>query len=172
LRLVQLDHAGGLRPRQVSGGMAQRASLARALARGPGVLLLDEPFGALDALTRLTMQDLLLDIHRSEPTTVLLVTHDVDEALALADRIVLLGSAPARPGDGSTIRSVLDVGRPRPRDRADAALALLRADLLERLGVDSHHRPNYVTAALRAQREKVGDVPLPPIREPGRPHTF
>src|SRR5690606_24540574 len=116
--------------------------------------------------------DLLLDIHRSEPTTVLLVTHDVDEALALADRIVLLGADPARPEAGSTIRSILDVGKPRPRDRADPAPALLRADPPARLGVDSHHRPNYVTAALREQRKKVGDVPLPPIREPGRPHTF
>ena len=172
LSLVQLEHATALRPRQVSGGMAQRASLARALARGPGVLLLDEPFGALDALTRLTMQDLLLDIHSSEPATVVLVTHDVDEALALADRIVLLGEDPAAPGTGSTIRSILDVGKPRPRDRADAALALLRADLLERLGVDSHHTPNYVTAALRTQRTKVGDKPTGTTAEPTRPHAF
>jgi sulfonate transport system ATP-binding protein len=172
LRLVQLEQAAALRPRQVSGGMAQRASLARALARGPGVLLLDEPFGALDALTRLTMQDLLLDIHASEPATILLVTHDVDEALTLADRIVLLGEDPAAPGTGSTIRSILDVGKPRPRDRADAALALLRADLLERLGVNSHHTPNYVTAALRKQRQQVGDRPLGTTDEPTRPHAF
>ena len=172
LHLVQLAHASGLRPRQVSGGMAQRASLARALARGPGVLLLDEPFGALDALTRLTMQDLLLDIHASEPATILLVTHDVDEALALADRIVLLGEDPARPGQGSTIRSVLEVGKPRPRDRADSALALLRADLLERLGVESHHTPNYVTAAMRKQRQEHGDRPTGGTAEPTRPHSF
>lgn len=172
LGLVQLSHATSLRPRQVSGGMAQRASLARALARNPGVLLLDEPFGALDALTRLTMQDLLLDIHTSEPTTVVLVTHDVDEALALADRIVLLGEDPARPGEGSSIRSILEVGKPRPRDRADAALALLRADLLERLGVESHHTPNYVTAALRRQRRQVGDQPSGGTAEPTRPHAF
>ena len=172
LGLVQLEHAATLRPRQVSGGMAQRASLARALARGPGVLLLDEPFGALDALTRLTMQDLLLDIHTSEPATILLVTHDVDEALTLADRIVLLGEDPAAPGTGSTIRSILEVRKPRPRDRADAALALLRADLLERLGVNSHHTPNYVTAALRKQREQVGDRPLGATDEPTRPHAF
>ncbi len=156
LRLVQLDHAGGLRPSEISGGMAQRASLARALARGPGVLLLDEPFGAL---TRLTMQDLLLEIHAAEPATILLVTHDVDEALALADRIVLLGADGDAPG--STIRSVLDVGRPRPRDRADHGLAVLRAQLLEQLGVDSHHAPNYVTAALRARRGQGASVPAP-----------
>ena len=172
LGLVQLSHATTLRPRQISGGMAQRASLARALARNPGVLLLDEPFGALDALTRLTMQDLLLDVHASEPATVVLVTHDVDEALTLADRIVLLGEDPARPGEGSTIRSILEVGKPRPRDRADAALALLRADLLERLGVDSHHTPNYVTKALREQRRQVGDRPTGTTDEPTRPHAF
>jgi sulfonate transport system ATP-binding protein len=172
LGLVQLDAALGLRPRQISGGMAQRTSLARALARGPGVLLLDEPFGALDALTRLTMQDLLIEIHSVEPATILLVTHDVDEALALADRIVLLGPDPAAPQEGSTIRSVLDVGKSRPRDRADASLALLRADLLERLGVDSHHSPNYVTAALRAQRERVGDKPIESSADATRPHSF
>ncbi|WP_316300147.1 ABC transporter ATP-binding protein, partial [Clavibacter michiganensis] len=91
LELTGLAEAADLRPRQVSGGMAQRASLARALARRPRVLVLDEPFGALDALTRLRMQDLLLDVHAAIPTTVLLVTHDVDEALHLADRVVLLG---------------------------------------------------------------------------------
>jgi ABC-type nitrate/sulfonate/bicarbonate transport system, ATPase component len=172
LGLVQLSHATALRPRQISGGMAQRASLARALARNPGVLLLDEPFGALDALTRLTMQDLLLDVHASEPATIVLVTHDVDEALTLADRIVVLGEDPARAGEGSTIRSILEVGKPRPRDRADAALALLRADLLELLGVDSHHTPNYVTKALRERRREIGDAPSGHTDEPTRPHAF
>ncbi|MFT2689083.1 ABC transporter ATP-binding protein [Clavibacter zhangzhiyongii] len=100
LELTGLAEAADLRPRQVSGGMAQRASLARALARRPRVLVLDEPFGALDALTRLRMQDLLLDVHAAIPTTVLLVTHDVDEALHLADRVVLLGPDPA-PGSGA-----------------------------------------------------------------------
>ncbi|NLA66185.1 MAG: ATP-binding cassette domain-containing protein [Leucobacter sp.] len=90
LELVGLTHAANQRPREVSGGMAQRASLARALARSPRVLLLDEPFGALDALTRLKMHDLLLDIHRAQPTTVILVTHDVEEALYLADRVLML----------------------------------------------------------------------------------
>src|SRR5690606_23924041 len=140
LALVGLDHARELRPRQVSGGMAQRASLARALAREPGVLVLDEPFGALDALTRLKMQDLLLDIHAAEPTTLVLVTHDVDEALYLADRVVLLGEVPGRAaGSGSGIRSILDVPGARPRDRGDAQLAHLRAELLGGLGVHPHH---------------------------------
>lgn len=139
LGLVQLGDAARLRPRQISGGMAQRASLARALARNPGVLLLDEPFGALDALTRLTMQDLLLHIHAAEPATVLLVTHDVDEALVLADRVVLLGEDPDAAGTGSTIRQLHDVPTPRPRDRSASDLVELRALLLEGLGVPSHH---------------------------------
>jgi len=140
LELVQLDGARALRPRQVSGGMAQRASLARALARRPGVLVLDEPFGALDALTRLKMQDLLLDIHAVEPTTIILVTHDVDEALYLSDRVVLLGDEPGeKAGSGAVIRSVITVPGRRPRDRGDGALAHLRAQLLEGLGVSSHH---------------------------------
>lgn len=140
LELVQLSDAAHLRPRQVSGGMAQRASLARALARGPGVLLLDEPFGALDALTRLTMQDLLLDIHAAEPATILFVTHDVDEALYLADRVVLLGlESGYPPNSGAVIRSVVPVPGKRPRDRSSTALAHLRSTLLDGLGVSTHH---------------------------------
>ena len=140
LRLVGLEHAADQRPREVSGGMAQRASLARALARNPSVLLLDEPFGALDALTRLRMQDLLLDIHAAEPTTILLVTHDVEEALYLADRVLLLRSLTADPDqDAASIARTIDVPGIRPRDRADRGLANLRAELLEGLGVDTHH---------------------------------
>ncbi|MGY6498033.1 MAG: ABC transporter ATP-binding protein [Microcella sp.] len=138
LELVQLSDAAHLRPRQISGGMAQRVSLARAFARGPGVLLLDEPFGALDALTRLTMQDLLVDIHAVEPATIVLVTHDVDEALALADRVVLLGRDPDG-APGASIRRIVTVPGARPRDRADRELGELRAELLDALGVDSHH---------------------------------
>lgn len=136
LELVELDAYSALRPREISGGMAQRASLARALARRPGVLLLDEPFGALDALTRLKMQDLLLDIHGAYPTTVLLVTHDVDEALQLADRIIVLG----RP-EGSaaaTVTRILQVPGVRPRNRSDESLGRMRSSLLASLGVDAH----------------------------------
>ncbi|MEQ4519991.1 ABC transporter ATP-binding protein [Pseudarthrobacter sp. B907] len=142
LGLVGLQDFAKHRPREVSGGMAQRASLARALARNPGILLLDEPFGALDALTRIKMQDLLLEVHRAEPTTVLLVTHDVDEALQLADRIIVLGkessAGPADTVPGATIIRTVDVPGDRPRDRASAELATLRASLLASLGVDSH----------------------------------
>jgi sulfonate transport system ATP-binding protein len=139
LQLVGLEHAADQRPREVSGGMAQRASLARALARNPGVLLLDEPFGALDALTRLRMHDLLLKIHEAEPTTILLVTHDVEEALYLADRVLLLRTLTSGDDEDSIARTIPVPGI-RPRDRADRGLADLRADLLEGLGVDTHHR--------------------------------
>lgn len=148
LDLVGLADFAGHRPREVSGGMAQRTSLARALARNPGVLLLDEPFGALDALTRLKMQDLLLDVHAAAPTTVLLVTHDVDEALQLADRVILLGYEAGRreAGDeddageapGAVIRQTVVVPGRRPRDRGSAELAELRGRLLDGLGIDRH----------------------------------
>ncbi|WP_226532901.1 ABC transporter ATP-binding protein [Microbacterium paraoxydans] len=140
LRLVGLEQAADQRPREVSGGMAQRAALARALARNPGVLLLDEPFGALDALTRLRMHDLLLEIHAAEPTTVLLVTHDVEEALYLADRVLLLRTLTGEDLEEPSISRTILVPGIRPRDRADRGLADLRADLLEGLGVDTHHR--------------------------------
>ncbi|WP_165142989.1 ABC transporter ATP-binding protein [Microbacterium endophyticum] len=138
LELVGLAHAADQKPREVSGGMAGRASLARALARNPDVLLLDEPFGALDALTRLRMQDLLLDIHAAQPTTVVLVTHDVEEALFLADRVVLLHALEPETSIDSIARTISVPGA-RPRDRADEAFTELRADLLKGLGVDPHH---------------------------------
>lgn len=140
LELVGLADHAGQRPREISGGMAQRASLARALARRPGVLLLDEPFGALDALTRLRMQDLLLQVHRAHPATVLLVTHDVDEALQLADRVVVLGREDAATSGPAGVVAEVDVPGTRPRDRSSAELAALRGVLLERLGVDPHHQ--------------------------------
>jgi sulfonate transport system ATP-binding protein len=161
LDLVHLGPAQARRPREVSGGMAQRASLARALARQPAVLLLDEPFGALDALTRLRMQDLLLDVHDALPTTVVLVTHDVDEALYLADRIVLLAdlsqqstdSASADSDGGATsIQRIVTVPGTRRRDRDDPELAVLRQELLEGLGVHRVHAGNTVTSTLTAMR--------------------
>jgi sulfonate transport system ATP-binding protein len=149
LELVGLTEFGGHRPREVSGGMAQRTSLARALARRPGVLLLDEPFGALDALTRLKMQDLLLDVHAIAPTTVLLVTHDVDEALQLADRVILLGADDGVPG--ASIRQTVLVPGDRPRDRGSAELAELRGQLLDGLGVDRHHRARSIETSRTIQ---------------------
>lgn len=116
-------------PKQVSGGMAQRAALARALIGHPGVLLLDEPFAALDALTRLRMQDLLAEVAERTGATVLLVTHDVDEALHLADRIVVLGHR------GEGIVTELAVPGARPRDRSEPGLAPLRAELLAHFGI-------------------------------------
>ncbi|NIJ04798.1 ABC transporter ATP-binding protein [Frigoribacterium faeni] len=156
LDLVHLGPAGARRPREVSGGMAQRASLARALARQPAVLLLDEPFGALDALTRLRMQDLLLDVHDALPTTVVLVTHDVDEALYLADRIVLLADLSQQPdpasadseGGATSIQRIVTVPGTRRRDRDDPELAALRQELLEGLGVHRLHAGNTVTPTL------------------------
>jgi sulfonate transport system ATP-binding protein len=136
LELVGLTRFASHRPGEVSGGMAQRTALARALARNPGLLLLDEPFASLDALTRMRMQDLLLRVLEAAPTTVLLVTHDVDEALQLAERVLVLGPEPGR--DGSTIREVRVVPGVKPRDRGSAELAELRAELLAALGIDRH----------------------------------
>src|SRR6202008_80041 len=98
--VVGLGEFGDNSPRQVSGGMAQRAGLARALARRPSVLLLDEPLAALDALTRLRMQDLLDTVQQEAGTTTLLVTHDVDEAVILADRVLVLRAGAAGGGGG------------------------------------------------------------------------
>ncbi|OBB94094.1 ABC transporter [Mycobacterium sp. 852002-40037_SCH5390672] len=119
-------------PRHVSGGMAQRAGLARALARHPSVLLLDEPLAALDALTRLRMQDLLDTVQQEAGTTTVLVTHDVDEAAILADRVLVL-RADATGGAG--IAAEFDIPIPKPRDRGDPRITALRDQLLEELGV-------------------------------------
>lgn len=130
LALVGLTGFEDHLPKQISGGMAQRAALARALIGHPGVLLLDEPFAALDALTRLTMQDLLVDVVNRTGATVLFVTHDVDEAVYLADRIVVLGQR------GQGIVEQFDVSIDRPRHRSDPALTPLRQTLLRRFGID------------------------------------
>jgi sulfonate transport system ATP-binding protein len=129
LDLVGLAGFGRYLPKQVSGGMAQRTALARALIGHPGVLLLDEPFAALDALTRMQMQDLLVDVASRLGTTVLLVTHDVDEALYLADRVVVLGNR------GEGIAETIEVGIARPRDRSNPLLTPLRGELLSRFGI-------------------------------------
>ena len=124
---VGLTDRAGAWPLTLSGGEAQRASLARALVREPGLLLLDEPFGALDALTRISMHRLVLRLWAHHQPAVLLVTHDVDEAIALADRVIVL--------DGGRISYDGRVRAPRPRDRDQPALVALRRRLLSELGV-------------------------------------
>lgn len=128
LRAVGLAHASHLRPAQLSGGMAQRVALARAMAREPLLLLADEPFSALDAITRVQMQDLLVDVVHRWRSAALLVTHDIDEAIALADRIVLMAS-PA-PGQPARLLREWTVSQARPRLAERAATAALRQDIL------------------------------------------
>ena len=112
LQLVGLAHAVDKRPQELSGGMKQRVGIARALAIEPKVLLLDEPFGALDALTRATLQDELIRIVADTHATVMMVTHDVDEAVLLSDRVVMMTNGPA-----ATIGEIMEVDLPRPRER-------------------------------------------------------
>ncbi len=116
LELVGMSHATHKRPHEISGGMKQRVGIARALAMEPKVLLMDEPFGALDALTRAHLQDELLKIVARTKSTVVMVTHDVDEAVLLSDRIVMMTNGPA-----ATIGEVLEVPLERPRNRVELA---------------------------------------------------
>ena len=112
LELVHMSHAMHKRPDEISGGMKQRVGIARALSMEPKVLLMDEPFGALDALTRTHMQDSLMEIHNDLGNTVIMITHDVDEAVLLSDRIVMMTNGPA-----ATVGDILEVKLARPRDR-------------------------------------------------------
>ena len=119
LDLVGLGHAADRYPRELSGGMQQRVAIARALALDPDILLMDEPFGALDELTRIELQDELLRIWEGHKKTVVFVTHSINEALVLSDRIVLLAPNPGR------IARTYDIDLPRPRDRTDRSFAAL-----------------------------------------------
>ncbi|WP_411139461.1 ABC transporter ATP-binding protein [Streptomyces sp. x-80] len=130
---VGLGHRADAWPRTLSGGEAQRASLARALVREPDLLLLDEPFGALDALTRIRAQRLVAEVWQQRGCAVLLVTHDVEEALLLADRALVM--------EGGRIAYETEVALPRPRDISDPRFAALRARLLDRLGVAGEEGP-------------------------------
>ena len=116
LNLVHMSHALDKRPDEISGGMKQRVGIARALAMEPTVLLMDEPFGALDALTRAHLQDSLMDIQNDLNNTVIMITHDVDEAVLLSDRIVMMTNGPA-----ATVGEVLDIKLERPRNRIELA---------------------------------------------------
>ncbi|MDF2986843.1 MAG: ABC-type nitrate/sulfonate/bicarbonate transport system, ATPase component [Eubacterium sp.] len=125
LELVGLEKFGKAYPYQLSGGMQQRASIARALVNNPDMLLLDEPFGALDAFTRINMQQEILKIWRKEKTTMILVTHDIDEAVYLADRVVLMSQ---RPG---TIKRIVKNDVPRPRNRKNPEYTKIRNEIFE-----------------------------------------
>ncbi|MEB3099453.1 MULTISPECIES: ABC transporter ATP-binding protein [Achromobacter] len=159
LDLVGLLPAQNKLPREISGGMKQRVGIARALAIEPGVLLMDEPFGALDALTRAHLQDELLKIVAKTRTTTIMVTHDVDEAVLLSDRIVMLTNGPA-----ATIGEILPVPLPRPRDRVrlanDAAYLACRASVVDFLH-RRHGNPERSQAAAQANAAlSAADEPL------------
>jgi nitrate/nitrite transport system ATP-binding protein len=130
LELVHMMHAKDKRPSEISGGMKQRIGIARALAMQPKVLLMDEPFGALDALTRAHLQDSLMEIHAELGNTVIMITHDVDEAVLLSDRIVMMSNGPA-----ASVGEILRVELQRPRERIalahDARYHEYRAAVLE-----------------------------------------
>lgn len=129
VRLVGLGGFENAYPQELSGGMKQRVEVARALAVNPDVLYLDEPFGALDSITRLVMRSELLRIWEAEKKTILFVTHDIDESVQLADRVVVLS---ARPG---AIRRVVEVGLPHPRDLSSPRYLALRDSILEEIGL-------------------------------------
>jgi ABC-type nitrate/sulfonate/bicarbonate transport system ATPase subunit len=127
MRLVGLESFADAYPHHLSGGMAQRVALARALINHPKVLLLDEPLGALDAFTRMRMQDEVLRLWEARGTTMLLVTHDIDEAIYMSDRIVIMTQRPGR------IERTIPVNLARPRDRSSAQFLQLRGEILELL---------------------------------------
>jgi ABC-type nitrate/sulfonate/bicarbonate transport system ATPase subunit len=131
LALVGLEKFASFYPHQLSGGMRQRAALARVLAVDPDVLFMDEPFGALDAMTRLVLQDELLRLWDRSGKTVVLVTHDVEEAIFLADRIIIMSALPGR------IREIVGVPGKQPRDRGSPSLAHLKRNILATLGLES-----------------------------------
>ena len=129
VKLVGLSGFEGAWPHELSGGMKQRVEVARALAANPEVLYLDEPFGALDSITRHSMRSELLRLWETEKKTVLFVTHDIEEALQLADRVVVMSSKPGR------VRRIVDVDVPRPRDISSPRYLELRDSLLEEIGL-------------------------------------
>jgi nitrate/nitrite transport system ATP-binding protein len=145
LSVVGLGNALHRKPAELSQGMRQRCGIARAFALSPKMLLLDEPFGMLDSLTRYELQEALLDLWQKDQKTALMVTHDVDEAIFLSDRVVMMTNGPA-----ATVGDILEVKFPRPRSRAqlleDPEYYRLREYLIDFLEVRSHHRPAVTTA--------------------------
>ena len=129
VKLVGLEGFENAYPQELSGGMKQRLEVARALAVNPDVLFLDEPFGALDSITRLVMRSELLRIRRAEKKTILFVTHDIDESVQLADRVVVMSTRPA------TIRRIVDIDMPHPRDLSSPRYIELRDLLLGEIGL-------------------------------------
>ncbi len=142
LELVHMTHALDKYPHEISGGMKQRVGIARALAMEPKVLLMDEPFGALDALTRAHLQDSVMEIHSRLKNTVIMITHDVDEAVLLSDRIVMMSNGPS-----ATVGEILNVALPRPRERLamtdNAEYHRCRSEVLHFL----YERQKHVAAA-------------------------
>jgi NitT/TauT family transport system ATP-binding protein len=132
LDLVGLSEHAAKFPSELSGGMKQRVAIARALANGPSVLLMDEPFGALDAQTRETMQEELLAIWQKERKTIVFVTHSVAEAVFLSDRVVLMGTRPGR------IRDIFDIGLAHPRDRMDEAFVEIERKIHRLIRQEAH----------------------------------
>ncbi len=148
LELIQMEHAADKKPDEISGGMKQRVGIARALALKPKVLLMDEPFGALDALTRARLQDALMKIQAELNNTVIMITHDVDEAVLLSDKIVMMTNGPA-----ATIGEVLNIELERPRNRV--ALA------------DDATYQSYRQSVLRFLYEKQGQSEPQPTKKEG-----
>jgi len=142
LDLVQMTHAKDKRPAEISGGMKQRVGLARALSMEPRVLLLDEPFGALDALTRAHLQDSVMALHQILANTVLMITHDVDEAVLLSDRIVMMTNGPA-----ATIGEIFPVPLARPRKRLEVSTSPSYLKCRQRALEFLYQRHRFVEAA-------------------------
>ncbi len=137
LKMVGLEDARDKFPHQLSGGMQQRAAIARALAVQPEILLMDEPFGALDAITRMKLQEDILALCRETGTTILFVTHDIEEAVYLADRIVILSANPGR------IHAVLDVEMPHLRERTSDDFVLMRDRVFKAINLKHEHPLEY-----------------------------
>jgi ABC-type nitrate/sulfonate/bicarbonate transport system ATPase subunit len=151
MRVVGLEAFANVYPHQLSGGMAQRVALARALINHPKVLLLDEPLGALDQLTRMQMQDEILALWQTRGTTMVLVTHYIDEAIYMSDRVIIMTPRPGR------IERIVDVPLPRPRDRNSAEYLALRTEILDALHLaesGSSGSKNRSTSAMRTDRPK------------------